>query len=423
MTSICVSNSRAHVTLAVAIFAITALALAAAGNAQDLEFEQDSWGGQQDIQIDFLDARGAMFLDPKSIQEYWTQERMENAIAMPLMPAQGADAEIGEAALMDDNALSAYQESFTPEVEPVASPGEDAFVPFNNEASETDFFNNFDLFETDSATEGAFADDVPTMISRKGYPFTSRRVSPDSTVNSYPFRTIGKLFFSKPDGNYVCSASIINRRIVITAGHCTYDRETKSLYSRFLFVPAYRGHVADVDPFCSWSVGRVIVPGQWANSSGYPATDDFSLLQIQDRACNGATRRIGAYLGWLGWATYRLNGNNITQLGYPGNLDAGRRMQISQSNVYRRAKFAGEIGSAQGGGTSGGPWVQNFGVRPSGRVNIGGPGWVGGNQVVGVSSYGNVNHNTWQYNGASVLNNNFVRIWRTACAWQNGNCN
>jgi hypothetical protein len=136
-------------------------------------------------------------------------------------------------------------------------------------------------------------------------------------------------------------------------------------------------------------------------------------------------RSIGSYLGWLGWQTFSLIGNNITQLGYPGNLDFGLGMILTQSNVYRRRNFAGEIGSAQWAGTSGGPWVQNFGITPVGQVPIGPTKRQGFNRVVGVSSYGAgslSSHNTTQMNEALVLNRNFVRLYNSACAAAAGNC-
>lgn len=339
--------------------------------------------------------------DKSTPEAYWTQERMSSAKPMPLPKPKVAATELAKPVLLDTSSASIGRPAFEPKKTP--TPQSQVVIGL------------------DSGLSGEIVG--PTMIAQPGYPFTTRRVSPDATVKTSPFQRAGKFFFTIPgQGNFVCSASIINRRIVLTAGHCVYDRATQSFYTNFAFAPAYNGAVAPSDPYCRWTPNYSTVPAQWASSSGYPATDDFAVLVMNDRSCNGATRQIGVYLGWFGWQTGRLIGNNITQLGYPVNLDSGNRMQVSQSNVYQRASYAGEIGSAQGGGTSGGPWVQNFGVVPSGQVPIGASGYTGSNQVVGVSSYGATAHNSFQYGGSSVLNANFVRIYNTACSRTTGNC-
>ena len=183
-------------------------------------------------------------------------------------------------------------------------------------------------------------------------------------------------------------------------------------------MPAYDA-AASVQPFGIWKRGYMIVPAQWAFSSGLPTTSDFAIFAVRDRFIAGATRKIGDYLGWFGWQTNRLIGNHVKQLGYPGNLDQGGRMIQTDAQVHRRTNYAGEIGSAQSGGSSGGPWVQDFGVRPTGRqlINSSGP-----NRIVGVTSYGPVVFNPSQYSGASVLNRHFVRIKDAACKRSVGNC-
>lgn len=382
--------------------------------------------------------RGGAVPDSDSLESYWTPERMQNAKPMPL-PASNFDEsiELGTYELPDSDI---FEESYLYKTGDMTLSGSDASVfQLESQAEDDPFFKDFEAGEAESSTaesesgatesgaveagEAEAGEDYPMMVSPKGYPFTTRRISPDTTINSSPFFRAGKLYFTKPDGNYVCSAAVINRRILLTAAHCVFDRQTKKFYTNWLYVPAYNGAISATSPYCQWSSNYRIVASQWSSSSGYPTTDDFAILVLNDRVCNSYTRTIGAWLGYFGWQTYRLIGNNISQLGYPGNLDSGRRMQITQSNVYSRTSYAGEIGSAQGPGTSGGPWVQNFGVVPSGMVAIGGSGYTGSNRVVGVSSYGSVNHNQWQYGGSSVLNNNFVRILNTACGKAAGNCN
>jgi hypothetical protein len=44
-----------------------------------------------------------------------------------------------------------------------------------------------------------------------------QRWSEHDPITAYPKSTVGKLFFSLPAGNFVCSASVINRNTLITA--------------------------------------------------------------------------------------------------------------------------------------------------------------------------------------------------------------
>ena len=63
---------------------------------------------------------------------------------------------------------------------------------------------------------------------------------PTSTL---PARTWGKVFFSAPDGDYVCSGTAVSSRnesVVWTAGHCAANPGAKSFYNdHWIFVPGY----------------------------------------------------------------------------------------------------------------------------------------------------------------------------------------
>jgi V8-like Glu-specific endopeptidase len=260
---------------------------------------------------------------------------------------------------------------------------------------------------------------VSRSKSGKGYPFTTSRVNP-KVVTSWPHRLAGKVFFKDPGNgkNYVCSGAILARRLILTAGHCLYNRAGNYFHTNHIFVPAYDA-TRSFQPYGIWSRGYAIVPSQWANSSGFPTSADFGIFAVRDRYIASTYRKIGEYLGWFGWQTYRLNGNQVKALGYPGNLDSGGRMAQTDAQVYYRTSYAGEIGTSQSGGSSGGAWVQDFGIRSAGQQLINS---TGSNRIVGVTSYGPTNFNPWQYAGASVLNSHFVRIRNSACNAGTSNC-
>ena len=366
--------------------------LPAVSSAQFLEAEMDQT----------VDGLGRM-----TVEEYWTRDRIRSARPAPM--GVTTFREPGVHRLRDDRRQSRSVESFDPSEEPEINPRVRREL------------------EQRGSRDDAGDDPVSRMVSSTSYPFTSRRVTPRSAVTSGPYRRVGKLFFDIPGaGPHVCSASVISRRLIITAAHCVYDRDTNSFYRNVVFIPAFDGTLRNSDPYCTWTGEWAIVTWAWANSSGYPAPDDFALLEMRDRWCNGGRHRIGDYLGWFGWSTFSLHGNHIAQLGYPGNLDNGQRMQITHSATYRRNHFAAEIGSAHWQGTSGGPWVQNLGLRPAGQQAIGPAGRRGWNQIVGVSSYVAgprlSDHNAHQIGGATILNNRFVHIWNRACSRHRFNC-
>ncbi len=261
----------------------------------------------------------------------------------------------------------------------------------------------------------------PQSIGTSGKPFTTRRVSPDAAVPSYPFRAAGKLFFTDAvsGGGFICSASIINKRILVTAGHCVYDAKNKRFYKNFKYVPAYNATLG-TQPYGTWTPTFITTTAQWANGGGtVPNVSDFAVMVIADQVRNGSTKTIGGYLGWLGWRTNSLAGQNISALGYPGNLDSGGRMIITNSQTTA-AGVAAEIGSAMAGGSSGGPWILDFGVQAAGQLL---PANSGPNRVVGITSYGPVGGPApGFYQGSSILNSDFVRIYNSACAKNAGNC-
>ena len=257
--------------------------------------------------------------------------------------------------------------------------------------------------------------------------YTSTRVFPTFTGNSaqysadraYPYRTVGKLFFSIDGSPYVCSASVIQRRVVATAGHCVHSGTADGFYNNFVFVPSFRDGVA---PFNSWNWRFVIVTGAWANGAGgVPNAADYAMIEFADQplSSGGPITKLGNVTGWLGWQTVNLDGNHTSKLGYPCNLDRCQKMQNVMSNSYRTTDPNNvEYGSDARGGSSGGPWVQNFAAMADGG---GTGGSAAQNRVVGITSYGYVSADP-KVQGASVPDSRWVQLWNQICA-RSGNCN
>ncbi|MQA28459.1 MAG: hypothetical protein GEU82_01285 [Luteitalea sp.] len=251
-------------------------------------------------------------------------------------------------------------------------------------------------------------------------PYTSSRVIPLSADLEYPYRAAGKLFFTIPgQGDFVCSASVIQLRVVATAGHCVHSGSdgAAGFYANFLFVPAFRDGIV---PLKQWKWAFVAVPGTWSTGGGVvPNAADYAMLEVADKTFDGVYRRVGEITGWLGWQTLSLERNHTTKLGYPCNIDACQKMHQEISGSFRTAAPNNvEYGSHSRGGSSGGPWIQNFGVPGDGQTGGVNPGT---NRVVGITSYGYVATDP-KVQGASILDNRWVKLLNRVCANRAGNC-
>ncbi|NML59581.1 hypothetical protein HHL21_00435 [Massilia sp. RP-1-19] len=206
--------------------------------------------------------------------------------------------------------------------------------------------------------------------------------------------------------------------MVATAGHCVHSGTFAGFYDNFVFAPSFRDGVA---PFESRNWRYVITTGAWASGGGVPNAADYAMLEFDDQAMTtgGPLTKIGNVTGWLGWQTVSLNPNHTSKLGYPCNLDSCQKMQNVMSNNYRATSPNNvEYGSDARGGSSGGPWVQNFAVP----ATSGGAGSnAAQNRVVGITSYGYLSADP-TVQGASIPDSRWVQIWNQICA-RSGNCN
>lgn len=253
-----------------------------------------------------------------------------------------------------------------------------------------------------------------------GYYFTTSRVFPPSEGDppdaaiTYPYKTAGRFFFFDPGTGKggSCTASLIGPTLVVTAAHCVSHASTTAsgryFFTNFMFVPAYTNGSA---PFNAWGGTTVRVPNAWYFSDGsFPNPGDYALFRLDP--INGI--QPGDVIGFLGWQINRLANNDITQLGYPDNLDGGNLMEVNHSKIQKSGgRNTYIIGSAMGIGASGGPWMQDFGVQPVGAP----PVPIARNLVVGVSSYGpnGVETGTVGFAGASQFNDTFVNMLHIIC--------
>lgn len=243
---------------------------------------------------------------------------------------------------------------------------------------------------------GPVTDIITQESGTTDHPFsTVRNNTPKNTNTSYPSRASGKLFFISGGSTYICSASLIKRGVVVTAAHCVAEFGGRTYYANWQFVPGYRNGEA---PYGVWTAASATVLSSYydgtdacyAQAPGVVCQNDVALITLNPKDGD----YVGSSTGWYGygWDGYGFTSgqlSQITQIGYPACLDRGQFQQRTDSYGYSSPTFQDNtiIGSLMCGGSSGGPWLVNFGTRP--KLTGTTPGSSSdANVVVGVTSWG-----------------------------------
>jgi V8-like Glu-specific endopeptidase len=236
---------------------------------------------------------------------------------------------------------------------------------------------------------------TPQQHGTTGHPFTTVRADAfqGSTNKQFPFRASGKLFFNIGPDTFVCSASLIKRGIVVTAAHCVIEFGG-SFYSNWVFVPGYKNGDA---PYGTWSGVTAAVPTSYANGtdscavSGVVCQNDVAVIRLAPQAGKFPGAQTGFYGFGVNGFGFASGLTHVTQIGYPVCLDNGSRMERNDSYGYVDGALSSNtvIGSLMCGGSSGGPWLVNFG-KPATRTGTTQGAAATPNTVVGVTSWGYV---------------------------------
>jgi V8-like Glu-specific endopeptidase len=335
--------------------------------------------------------------DVRASARSWTPERFAQARALPMPETDFAAADLAT----DVDAAPAGAPGFAVGHAPVAGIRAD---------SSSRLFDPSDPALAAAGDADRFGSvSEPASGSAGGY-FTSARLVPTTADRSYPYSTVGKLFFHIPGkGDFYCSAAVIRVRIVATAAQCLHSgNNNPGFYEDFQFVPAYRDGSA---PLGTWDWNFVSVPSTWANGNGkLPSAADYGLLELLDQSISGQTRKVGEVTGYLGYQVSRLRPNHAHLLGYPSNFDGGGKLhQVTAQALRAAANNNVEYGSDMRGGSGGGPLIQDFGDNPALA------------RWIGALSYFNTS-TAVKVEGASIPDSRFTSLIKSICAHKPGNC-
>ena len=254
-----------------------------------------------------------------------------------------------------------------------------------------------------------------------------------STNKIYPYRASGKVFFNKPGetGSFICSASLIKKGVVVTAAHCVSEFGKNKFWTNWRFVPGYKSGSA---PYGNWSAKSTLVLTAYLNGSdpcststapnGVICRDDVAVVVLNPQG--GSLP--GTNTGWYGFAYdnagFTPSGRvHLTQIGYPGCLDNGEIMERNDSEGFKSSSHANNtlLGSLMCGGSSGGPWLINFGKRPALTGTTSGSS-AQINTVVGVTSWGSTSSGPKQQGASPFLNTNIQSMVNAACSANAAHC-
>jgi V8-like Glu-specific endopeptidase len=192
-------------------------------------------------------------------------------------------------------------------------------------------------------------------------PFNQHEVLVPYTT--YPYCTIGKIFFNQGGGSYHASASSIGNNGIWTAGHCVHsgNGQVSGWSTNLVFVPAYKDGNA---PFGQFSARQLKCTQNWylhGNPGGLFEDMGGAILN----PLNG--RKVSQVVGSLGFAYNFPRNQVLTSLGYPAESPFnGQRMWQDTAQYANDGSVPGSpktigIGCSMTGGCSGGPWVLGLG--------------------------------------------------------------
>ena len=300
----------------------------------------------------------------QAIMDYWTPERMAAAQPMPqptmIVKAgaapMAAPMALGEPGVMDGN-----------------PPGGGPWVPNARTLSRAEAQA---LAAPIAPMDYGVAPTNP-LVGPWG-PF--QRWAMEGNYLPYPRSIHGKLFFNIGTSGFVCSATVINRSTIATAGHCVAAGDGATWYNSWLFCPSYYNGGAGGTgiPYPTrgcWAWDQAATSGPWFNTQD--ADYDYACI-VTSVTGTVVANKVGNVTGWPGRA-WNFGAVNEVAFGYPqaAPFDGAVIHQAVGPDWYSWDSTAGGLvskimGSDLTGGSSGGGWFLSWShpsVNPANLVS------------------------------------------------------
>lgn len=179
--------------------------------------------------------------------------------------------------------------------------------------------------------------------------------------------TNGKVFFRNPSdgGNYSCSGGAVNsgsKRMVVTAGHCVNTGDgTDRWMQNWVFVPGYQNGDEPRGRFSAYWFDSTT---GWTQDGSHRR--DFAFVTTYT---NGSGQLLVNAVGGHG-LTINPGRPYVHIAGYPGNRDNGQVQWNcwGTTSAWSSSDPGQKLACDFGGGSSGGPWLRDFGSNGLGYV-------------------------------------------------------
>jgi V8-like Glu-specific endopeptidase len=206
-----------------------------------------------------------------------------------------------------------------------------------------------------------------------GLATTSGAVWPD--VKGRIYRATGRVLFTLPTGNYICSATVatdnrLDISVVLTAGHCAFDQASHTFATNWMFIPEFDTrdtYDCTLAVYGCWTADRLVVHAGFANQSGFnlnAALYDwaFAVVDADGVSSSQLDQTVGSFP--IEFRSYS-SGTPVAAFGYPaGGKYAGNNDLIYCSNSLGTDPLnfgrTYRLSCDMTGGSSGGPWLTAF---------------------------------------------------------------